>query len=475
MRAFNLLALAASLTSAFEIPLIGGSSDEKLEKWLERAEKLAVTVSVKDVDRMESQVSRVVDGACKGVNVAFGFLNANKRAVELAAGGLMLFWGRNVMHLLLFVQTFRLAGLGPLTQAVEAVKDDFVNTTKTLKEEVPNVLAARDALISLKSQQAAVMETIERIKTAANTGTSTSWFGSAATQEEVKSALASARDELDEIMDKAAVMTSAMGTANRVGQALDPQKLQRLFLPFWQTTAACVATATSPNMAALTTSLGIGSDLDAGVRGVVVPFLEQVRRLALKLQSDVLSSPKLSKRTKKWLDSVLSMSVRAGAVYLGYLHAEMSLLFSGCLLGARAIVDAFNVRGFVAPDSLGDCGGHCVEKQPWWKLGLGKKQRRKLELREGTSGYAVALTGLASLGFVAQTAPWVLTNALKTIPGFGVVAGGLERNLVLRFARSLIWLVERPFIWADDWFEAMAIAARAKSAGMFKGVLPRAA
>ena len=162
----------------------------------------------------------------------------------------MLFWGRNVMHLLLFVQTFRLAGLGPLTQAVEAVKDDFVNTTKTLKEEVPNVLAARDALISLKSQQAAVMETIERIKTAASTGTSTSWFGSAATQEEVKSALASARDELDEIMDKAAVMTSAMGTANRVGQALDPQKLQRLFLPFWQTTAACVATATSPNMAA---------------------------------------------------------------------------------------------------------------------------------------------------------------------------------------------------------------------------------
>ena len=48
-----------------------------------------------------------------------------------------------------------------------------------------------------------------------------------------------------------------------------------------------------------------------------------------------------------------------------------------------------------------------------------------------------------------------------------------ENNLVLRLVRSLIWFVERPFIWADDWFEAMAGAARAKSAGMFKGVLPR--
>ena len=39
--------------------------------------------------------------------------------------------------------------------------------------------------------------------------------------------------------------------------------------------------------------------------------------------------------------------------------------------------------------------------------------------------------------------------------------------------RGLIWFIERPLIWADDWLEATAIAARANSAGMFKGLLPR--
>ena len=41
--------------------------------------------------------------------------------------------------------------------------------------------------------------------------------------------------------------------------------------------------------------------------------------------------------------------------------------------------------------------------------------------------------------------------------------------------RGLIWFIERPLIWADDWLEATAIAARANSAGMFKGLLPRPA
>lgn len=247
--------------------------------------------------------------------------------------------------------------------------------------------------------------------------------------------------------------------------------LQALFLPLWQTVAACIATATSPNMAALTTSLGIGGDLVAGVRGVVLPAVERGRGLAFRLRDDLLTSPRLSRRHKKWLDAALSTAVRAAAVYAGYVHAELSLLFSGCLLGARTLLGALNSLGLVAPDALGDCGGLCVVRRPWWRP-FGRGERRKLELVEGSTEYALALAGLASLGFVAQTAPSLLT---ATVPGLRQIAGAWAANPVARLVRSLLWLVERPFIWADDYLEALAIAARAKSSGLFQGLLPRAA
>ena len=121
--------------------------------------------------------------------------------------------------------------------------------------------------------------------------------------------------------EKAATMTSAMGTFSRLSQAVNPAKLHQLLAPLWQTIAACIATATSPNMAryaisphlpttlsfhdllslcslsaspcfhghlspstpchkyivSLTTSIGIGGDLVAGVRGVVAPLIGRAR------------------------------------------------------------------------------------------------------------------------------------------------------------------------------------------------------
>eukprot|EP00322_Chrysochromulina_rotalis_P022075 CAMPEP_0115890308 /NCGR_PEP_ID=MMETSP0287-20121206/33286_1 /TAXON_ID=412157 /ORGANISM="Chrysochromulina rotalis, Strain UIO044" /LENGTH=48 /DNA_ID= /DNA_START= /DNA_END= /DNA_ORIENTATION= len=45
--------------------------------------------------------------------------------------------------------------------------------------------------------------------------------------------------------------------------------------------------------------------------------------------------------------------------------------------------------------------------------------------------------------------------------------------MIARLMRTLIWVVERPFIWADDYIEAMAVAARARSSVTFQGILSR--
>ena len=199
----------------------------------------------------------------------------------------------------------------------------------------------------------------------------------------------------------------------------------------------------------------------------------------------------MSSRRKKWLDSAIGLGVRAGAVYFGFLHAEMSLLLSGassprtprpwpafnalllrmstafaedplltpfptsphisphlptsphisphlagCLLGARAVLSSINSLELVAPEALGDCGGHCLEKRPWWKLGLGRQRRRRLELTEGSTAYAIALSSLAGLGFVSQ---------VRDLHGSPRVSPGSHRISHLdHFLTPLLGLVRPP-------------------------------
>jgi len=470
LRACFILALAG-LSSGLDIPFVGGSTELQLDQWVSRAEKLAGSVSQADLERLHGEASAYVSEARKAIHSAVHFVQLHHRYLEIAAGAVMLFWGKNVMHLLLFAQTFRLAGLGPFKTAWSELRSDFANRTAILKQEAPNVIVARDALLKLKSQQAAISDRVNRVRVAAASGTSVTWFGQVASNDDVKAEIASAREELDAVMEQAALLTSSMGSMSKLAAALDVSKLQALLLPLWQTVAAAIATATSPAMATLTTSLGIGSDLVAGVKGVVLPLVERARTVALTLKADVLSSPKLSAGRKKFLELVLSSTVRASAVYFGYLHSEMALLFSGCLVGARALIDGVNALGLVAPDALGDCGGYCVESRPWWRP-FGKRRRKRLELEEGSSAYTLALTGLAGLGFIVQAAPWLLTT---TIPGLAAVANEFQNNLLLRLVRGVIYIIERPFVWADDYLEGLAVAARARSAGVFKGILPRAA
>lgn len=459
----------AACASGLDIPFLGGST-EQLDQWVVRAEKLASSVSQEDIERFHDEASQYVSEARKVADKAMDFVKANHRYIEIAAGAVMLFWGKNVMHLLLFAQTFRLSGLGPFQRAFAELKEDFANRTKTLKQEAPNVLVARDALLKLKAQQAAIADRVERVRAAAASGTSTSWLGKVATSEDVKAEVAAARVELDGVMQQAATLTSAMGSVSKLSAALDVTKVQQLLLPLWQTVAAAIATATSPAMATLTTSLGVGSDLVATVRGLLVPLLEKVRTIALELKSDVLSSPSLSPGRKKWLEIAISTSVRAGTLYVGYLHSEMTLLLSGCLVGARAILDGINGLGLVAPEALGECAGYCVEERPWWRP-FAKRRRKRVALKKDGAHYHLALTSLAAVGFVAQATPWLLTTI---VPGLGSLAHAWNSNLLVHLLRTLIGIVERPFVWADDYLEALAASARARSAGVFKGIVPRA-
>ena len=215
-----------ALATPFEIPLIGGSSEEQLGRWLERAESLAASVSAEDLAKFESEAVEKVNKAQRGIDRALSWLRANVQLVEIAAGGLMLFWGKNIMHLLLFAQTVRLSGLGPLQRAFSDLKADIVNTTATLKQEVPSVISARDALLKLKAQQAAIIGRVEAVRAAALAGTSTYWFGSAATQADVKAAVLASREDLEEVMDQAVAMTSALSGISRLSAVLDPSRLQ---------------------------------------------------------------------------------------------------------------------------------------------------------------------------------------------------------------------------------------------------------
>ena len=109
---------------------------------------------------------------------------------------------------------------------------------------------------------------------------------------------------------------------------------------------------------------------------------------------------------------------------------------AGCLLGARAVLESINSLELVAPEALGDCGGHCLEKRPWWKLGLGRQRRRRLELTEGSTAYAIALSSLAGLGFVSQ---------VRDLHGSPRVSPGSHRISHLdHFLTPLLGLVRPP-------------------------------
>ena len=176
MQSLKLITIALALAAGLEIPFVS-SPDAQLDKWLERAEKLAVTVTTEDLEKLKQDASNIAGEAHKNAKRVVNFLKANRNVVEFAAGGLMLFWGKNVMHLLLFVQTFRLAGLGSFQRAFSELRADFVNTTRMLNSEVPNVVAARDALLDLKRQKEAIMSKVDALKKAVDEGTSTSWYG----------------------------------------------------------------------------------------------------------------------------------------------------------------------------------------------------------------------------------------------------------------------------------------------------------
>ena len=117
MRLLSAILVSLSLAAGLELPLLAGSTSDNLNRLVTRVEGLVDGLSERDLAKLQSSTEEAVEQGRKRMTLVVRFARANQRMLELLAGGLLVFWGKNVMHLLLFLQTFRLSGWAPFQRA----------------------------------------------------------------------------------------------------------------------------------------------------------------------------------------------------------------------------------------------------------------------------------------------------------------------------------------------------------------------
>lgn len=179
-----------------------------------------------DVDALAARAEQGLGIVRRSVGGALSWARAHRQVVSAAAGGGLLFYGKNVGHVLLLAQTFRVTGWPTVKKGTAELVTSYEEASTVIEDEAPNLLAARASLQDVQKKSTAIQATVAKAQA--------SFASGRMTKAALAATVADAKAQMKDVMQQASAAAAALSTVSRVAQvgrgSVGRRARRRLFL-----------------------------------------------------------------------------------------------------------------------------------------------------------------------------------------------------------------------------------------------------
>lgn len=292
---------------------------------------------LESIDAIEKDVAHMLDWFEVKFTQLRVALRPYRGVLMFSIGAVACFYGRNFTYSILFLQAFKASGWPIVQRASGELGLTYRRTRNVLKQELPNVIVAKQTLERLQPQLLEVKASFEAARARGD-----------------EAEAARILTKLEGLQTDVAKAMHATSSLSAISRSIDPEKVMEILRGVYNGTVACLATAMSGGIGKFGVGVNFGKMLTELATNVVKPaVLWLMRRTADKAPSVkvLVEDP----NSEKWVDFLVRMVCNSAGVAVAFYFDELTFTVSNAMIGSEIMVHQLNLlaatRGLSCEDT----------------------------------------------------------------------------------------------------------------------------